>query len=179
MPPRNITPSSYVGPQVRKFRRKRAWTQQDLADRLEEIGAKSTGWSQTKVNKLERGRLTRVLVDDVFELALALDVSPLYLLTPTEAFDEQENAYKVLVGGQVAAWPREVRQWIRGVRPILGLSLYRSDEDAREGHNFYLLRSQPHSEWNQLVKTGEIAKQMVGVAFALTSDESQEEEPDG
>ena len=119
MPIRNITPSSYVGPQVRKWRERKGWSQQDLADRLRELGAEHTGWSQTKVHKLEAGKLTRVLVDDVFELALALDVSPLYLLTPLEGHDEQENAFKVWLGGKVDRWPREVRQWIRGVRPIL------------------------------------------------------------
>jgi transcriptional regulator with XRE-family HTH domain len=179
MPLRNITPSSYVGPQVLHFRKRKAWTQKQLVDRLHELGIKQTGWNQTKVHKLETGKLKRVLVDDVFELALALDVSPLYLLTPTEAFDEQENAYKVWLGGQIASWPVVVRQWIRGVRPILSLVDYRSDEEAREGHNFYLLRSQPHSEWNQLVKAGEYAKQMAGVAFALSPTEGEEEEPDG
>jgi transcriptional regulator with XRE-family HTH domain len=179
MPPRNITPSSYVGSQVRKFRKSRGWTQQRLAERLRELGAESTGWSQTKINKLERGKLTRVLVDDVFELALALDVSPLYLLTPTQPFDEQENALKVWLGGQVARWPREVRQWIRGARPILSLADYRSDEEAERGHRFYLLESPPTSEWDQLVKAGEYAKRMAGFAFAFSPDESQEEEPDG
>ena len=83
-------------------------------------------------------KLTRVLVDDVFELALALDVSPLYLLTPLVTFDEQENALKVVLGGKVSRWPRDVRQWVRGVRPILGLDNYGDDEAARKGQRFYL-----------------------------------------
>ena len=176
MPPRNITPSSYIGPQVRKFRIERGWSQQKLADRLRALGAERTGWSQTKINKLERGKLTRVLVDDVFELALALDVSPLYLLTPTEAFDEQGNAFKVALGGRVSQWPREVRQWIRGVQP---LGDYASAAEGQRGHQFYLLGSQPYSEWGQLVKAGEYAKRMADFAFAFSPDESQEEGSDG
>jgi transcriptional regulator with XRE-family HTH domain len=174
MPIRNITPSSYVGLQVRKFRSARGWSQQKLADRLHELGAKSTGWSQTKINKLERGRLTRVLVDDVIELALALDVSPLYLLTPTSAHDEQGNTFKVWLGGKVDHWPREVRQWIRGVRPILNLGDYRSDEEAQRGQRFYLLESPPPSEWDQLAKVGQYAKRMSGFPLALEEDEDGE-----
>jgi transcriptional regulator with XRE-family HTH domain len=174
MPIRNITPSSYVGPQTRKFRTARGWSQQKLADRLRELGAETTGWSQTKINKLERGRLTRVLVDDVFELALALDVSPLYLLTPTQPFDEEENAFKVWLGGRVAHWPSEVRQWIRGVRPILSLGDYPSDEEAERGHRFYVLESPPASEWSQIEKAGEYAKRMSGLRVALQPAEDED-----
>lgn len=72
----------------------------DLADRLHELGMKHTGWSQTKIHKLEAGKLTRVLVDDVFELALALDISPLYLLTPLEGHGEDGNPLKVWLGAR-------------------------------------------------------------------------------
>jgi transcriptional regulator with XRE-family HTH domain len=172
MPIRNITPSSYVGPQVRKFRDRKGWSQEELADRLDQLGAKATGkWSQTKVHKLEAGKLARVLVDDVFELALALDVSPLYLLTPTQAFDEQENALKVWLGGKVTRWPSEVRQWVRGVRPILGLVDYRSNEEAERGYRFYLLESPPPSEWAEIEKAGEYAKDMSGLRVALQPGE--------
>jgi len=179
MPIRNITPSSYVGPQVLKFRKQRGWTQQQLVDRLRELGAKQTGWTQTKVHKLEVGKLTRVLVDDVFELAIALDVTPIYLLTPLEGHDEQGNTFKVWLGGKVDHWPREVRQWIRGVQPILGLGDYRSDEEAQRGQRFYLLESQSFSEWEQIVKAGEYAKRMRGFAMALSPKPSDEENPDG
>jgi hypothetical protein len=94
---------------------------------------KNTGWSQTKIHKFEAGKLTRVLVDDVFEVALALDISPLYLLTPLEGHDEDGNALKVWLGapaahkntagGRVRVYPsyspRDLRQWARGVRPLL------------------------------------------------------------
>lgn len=177
MPIRNITPSSYVGPQVLKFRKQRGWTQQQLVDRLHELGAKQTGWTQTKVHKLEVGKLTRVLVDDVFELALALDVSPLYLLTPLEGHDEQGNAYKVWLGGKVDRWPRVVRQWVRGVRPILNLGDYCDDEQARRGQRFYLLESQPLSEWSLLAEAGDHAQRVSGLVSGLVPDES--EAPDG
>jgi transcriptional regulator with XRE-family HTH domain len=175
MPPRTITPSNYVGRQVRRFRTKRGWTQQALAHRLHELGAESTGWSQTKINKLERGKLTRVLVDDVFELALALDVSPLYLLTPLEGFDEQDNALKVWLGGKVARWPREVRQWVRGVRPILGLGDYADDEAARSGQRFYLLESQPLSELRLIAEAGKEGDRIGGFVSELVDEDADGE----
>jgi transcriptional regulator with XRE-family HTH domain len=164
---RNITPSSYVGPQVRKWREQKGWSQERLAQRLHELGAAQTGWSQTKIHKLEAGKLTRVLVDDVFELALALDVSPLYLLTPLDGHDEAGNTFKVWLGGKVDHWPWVVRQWIRGVRPILGLGDYRSDDEARSGQRFYLLESQPFSEWKRIEECGKQARRIQGAAAAF------------
>jgi len=172
---RNITPSSYVGPQVRHFRTRRGLKQQELADRLHALGMTATGWSQTKIHKLESGKLTRVLVDDVFELAAALDVSPLYLLTPMPPFDAAGDPLKVWIGGRIARWPRDVRQWIRGVRPLLGRLDYRDDDDARAGQRFYLLESQPLSEWQLIEKTGSYASRVVGSIEELTPVDSEEE----
>jgi transcriptional regulator with XRE-family HTH domain len=188
MPPRLITPSSYVGPQVRKWRDRRGWSQQDLASRLVELGMTNTGWSQTKIHKLEAGKLTRVLVDDVFELAVALDVSPLYLLTPLEGHDEEGNAFKVWLGGRgehkdedggrvtvsLSRWPREVRQWIRGVRPILSAGDYADDEAARSGQRFFLLESQPLSEWHLIAESARYAKRVSGVVTGLVGNESED-----
>ena len=168
MTPRTFTPSSYVGRQVRRYRDKRGWSQQRLADRLAELGA--TGWSQTKIHKIEHD-VQQVLVDDLFALAIALDVSPLYLLVPLEGHDENDRAYKVALGGKVARWPRDVRQWIRGVRPILGSGDYRTDDDAAEGRRFYLLGSQPLSEWVLIADTAKHARKIRGVHVALEEAE--------
>jgi transcriptional regulator with XRE-family HTH domain len=176
VPIRYITPSSYVGPQVRRWRDEKGWSQKQLADRLHELGNEHTGWSQTKIHKLEAGKLTRVLVDDVFELALALDVSPLYLLTPLAGHDDEGNAYKVWLGGKLTHWPWVVRQWIRGVRPILSRGDYRDDEDARKGQRFYLLESQPLSEWSRIAESGNYAKRVSGLVTDLVDDESEEED---
>jgi transcriptional regulator with XRE-family HTH domain len=179
MPIRNITPSSYVGPQVRKWRDRKGWSQQELADRLRELDIPR--WSQTKIHKLETGKLAGVLVDDVFALAVALDVSPLYLLTPLEGHDEDGNVLKVWLGTHgehqdtagdpvhvyPSYLPRDVRQWIRGVRPILHFGDYRTDEEARSGQRFYLLDSQPLSEWSLIEKCGREADRIRGAVAAL------------
>jgi hypothetical protein len=174
MPIRHITPSSYVGPQVRKWRGERS--QQWLVDRLRELGA--VRWSQTKVHKLETGKLTNVLVDDVFELALALDVSPLYLLTPLEGHDENANAYKVLFGRDLSFWPWLVREWIRGVRPLLGSINYRDVEEARKGRRFYLLDSQPLAEWHRIEEGAKQARRIRGAATVLEPEDADGEDGD-
>ncbi|MDP9308346.1 MAG: helix-turn-helix domain-containing protein [Actinomycetota bacterium] len=174
MPPRAFTPSSYVGFQVRKLREQKGWSQQKVVDRLHELGIERTGWNQTKIHKLEAGKLARVLVDDVFELALAFDVSPLYVLTPLDPFDDEENALLVALGGKIARWPSEVRQWIRGVRPILNPGDYRDDEEARRGQRFYLLDSQPLSEWRLIAETGNYASRVQDFVTGLVDEESEQ-----
>jgi transcriptional regulator with XRE-family HTH domain len=140
--PRHITPSSYVGLQVRHFRTKKGWTQQQLADRLHQLGMKQTGWSQPKIAKLEKGRLTQILVDDVFELAVALDVSPIYLLTPIRD-DDGETHLKVWLGGEASYWAPQVREWIRGTRMLLSSVDYKNDEAFHEAQRFFHLLSPP------------------------------------
>jgi hypothetical protein len=100
-----------------------------------------------------------------------VDVSPLYLLAPTVGFDEDENAFKVWLGGKVSHWPGEVRQWMRGVRPILGSQWYRSDEAASEGWRFYLLGSQPWSEWRRIQEAGKKADEIMGTALTFAPSE--------
>jgi transcriptional regulator with XRE-family HTH domain len=167
MPTRNITPSSYVGPQVRHFRKQKSLTQQGLVDRLHELGMKETGWNQPKVAKLESGKLTQVLVDDVFELAVALDVSPIYLMTPTRGDDGEGNTFKVWLGGKISRWPHEARQWIRGVHPILHRLDYQTDEDAIRGQRFYLADSQSLGEWKRIADASEYAGRVSSSIQAL------------
>jgi transcriptional regulator with XRE-family HTH domain len=179
VPIRSITPGSYVGPQVLEFRRRKGWSQQKLVERLREFGVEGSGWDQTKVHKLESGKLKRVLVDDVFELAAALDVSPLYLLTPTEGFDDEGNALKVWIGGRVIRWPRDVRQWVRGVRPLLGVGDYASDDLASAGQRFYLFESQSLAEWELIKETSTQARRVSRSLNNLLSDlrPSREDDP--
>jgi transcriptional regulator with XRE-family HTH domain len=168
--------STYVAAQTKNIRKQRRWSQQRLADRLNElvtgtppeiyeeddkrrrravVRARKRRWTQSRVAKLERGGL-KPSVDDLLELALALDVSPLVLLTPMlEPKDTEENwallspekndVFKLLLGedSDIAYWPRDVRRWIRGAKPLLSRSGYRTDADAMAGIHFYAVDSQP------------------------------------
>jgi hypothetical protein len=125
---------------------------------------KNTGWSQTKIHKFEAGKLTRVLVDDVFEVALALDSA----LSPDAARRSRRGRKRTQGLARRAGGAQEHGWW---PRPCLSLVLaagsssvgawsssathlgdYRTDEEARSGHRFYLLESQPVSEW-ELIST--------------------------
>jgi transcriptional regulator with XRE-family HTH domain len=214
--PRSFTASSYVAAQVKNIRIRRGWSQQKLADRLSELlaetppwaellykkdpkdprprkpGAKKPPpkWTQTRVAKLERGVLKQITVDDLFELALALDVSPLYLLTPAPPPPErdretrwsllrpQENdVFNIALGGTVSRAARDVRQWIRGVQPLLGPGDYRTNEEATTGRRFYLFEAQSMSEWNLIRECGVLAERTGAFlgAFEPTADADEDD----
>ena len=214
MPIRHFTASSYVAAQVKNIRSRRGWSQQKLADRLSELltevppwramldpkdprapkprATKSQAkWTQTRIAKLERGAL-KIMVDDLLELALALDVSPLYLLTPALEPHERDretrwsflrprknDVFKVSLGGTISGWPHEVRQWIRGSRPMLSSLAYRTDEAAAAGRRFYLVDSQPLGEWELIRKAGNYAAQVQGSLAALApADDDEGDEND-
>jgi hypothetical protein len=152
-------------------RRRRAETQKALPRK----------WTQTRIAKLERGALKRVNVDDVLQLALGLDVSPLVLMTPTlppHGNDLAENwallrpspddTFRIWLGGNIARWPHDVRQWIRGVKPLLRSGDYRTDDEATAGHRFYLLDSQPFSELQRIADAGDYAKRLIGSLRTMT-----------
>lgn len=65
-----------VGSNVRAFRARRGWTQEQLAER--------SGFSQQYISGLEQGRRNPTVVS-LFELAQALGVTPIELLQPIPA----------------------------------------------------------------------------------------------
>lgn len=146
-------PSEFVGPQVRVLRKRRDWLQEDLAKRLEELGF--SGWRQSKVAKIESGQAKRLTLDEVFELAVALDVTPLYLFTPDRGRDEQGEAIGVQLGPKISRSIPHVREWVRGQLPLFDPT----EEPAAA--RFYLAGSVPieewsgeeFTEWTQIVRT--------------------------
>jgi hypothetical protein len=53
------------------------------------------------------------------------------------------------------------------VRPILGRGDYGGDEAAADGRRFYLLGSQPLSEWALIAETAKQSRRISGVHAAL------------
>ena len=88
----------------------REWPQADLAARMSE----QTGGSvaQSQIARIESGKRS-VSVDDLMDLAAALNASPLDLLTPTD------SDHPVTVGG-TQHHCSEVRSWVRGFAPLAG-----------------------------------------------------------
>lgn len=130
------SPSEYVGQQVRVFRERRRWRQADLVAQLEELGFH--GWRQSKVAKIENGQAKRIPLEDVFELAVALGCSPLYLFTPDTGDDG------VRLGSRHERMPLVFRQWVRGAATFFR---YRTEDEQREAEKRYFFEFQPASEW--------------------------------
>lgn len=202
-------PSELVALNVRKWRQRRGWSQQKLVDRLDELLTESppwaeelyrarqedptqpkdsrernpevpkagSHWTQAKISRLEDGKLQKVRLEDVFELALALDVSPLYLMAAGE--DEDGSPLRVFLAPAIVRWPREVRQWIRGTKPLLGRLAYKNDADAAAaGRRVYLVDSQGLGEW-QLIKDAAEYADRVHKSLRLLTLEDEEEQADG
>jgi transcriptional regulator with XRE-family HTH domain len=128
--------SDFVGPNVRHFRELRGWRRPELVKRLEMLGTSRTGrsWDQVKVLRIESGQRQKIYLEDLAELALALDVSPLQLIVP---HGDDAAQVHVTVGGAVDRRASDVKQWFRGVKPLLGRNDHRTNEEAVDGHRFY------------------------------------------
>jgi transcriptional regulator with XRE-family HTH domain len=94
--------------QIRTFRGRRGMSQQGLADRLNQLGARV---DRSVVAKVESGKRA-VSLEDAFRFALALDVAPVHLLVPIDS-DEP-----IHLAPNMEASPHEVRNWIRGFMPL-------------------------------------------------------------
>lgn len=94
--------------QTRELRKRRGMTQQDLADRLNHLGAQI---DRTAVAKIEAGNRELALAE-LFAFALALDVAPVHLLVPIDS-DEP-----IRLAPNLEASPYETRAWIRGAMPL-------------------------------------------------------------
>ena len=132
-------PGEVVAEQVRYFRGRREWTQEELAQRLDELGI--PGWRQSKIAKIERGEARRLPIDDVFELALALGCPPVMLLAPN--YPDPRTMVEVAPGH--AFQVGRVRGWIRGRDPLTPEGL--DEDEKRRVATWYFLEFQPWQDW--------------------------------
>jgi transcriptional regulator with XRE-family HTH domain len=109
-----LSPVSVVVANVRRIRRKRGSTAQQLADRLAEVG-----WEIGRIGvaKLEGGHRKTVTIDNLYALAVALNVSPLSLLTPVD------DTEVVAVTPTQSASGEQVSFWVAGESPLRRLGL--------------------------------------------------------
>jgi transcriptional regulator with XRE-family HTH domain len=109
------TVSDVVAGRIRQIRRARDMTTDEVAERCAALGADLS--AQTIFN-IENGRRDKatgkrrrmVTVDELLVLAMALNVSPVDLLVPADAADDEP--YVVASRARVPAGP--LRQWIGG-----------------------------------------------------------------
>ncbi len=98
------SPSGAAAEERRRVRIRKGWNQQQLADRLSELGAPT---DRATISKIETGD-RRITLDEVFWFAYALGVSPAALMLPRS------------FGSRVAVTPtdsietQQAMDWLRG-----------------------------------------------------------------
>ncbi len=102
------TPDEATRARIRELRKRHAWTQQQLADQLNQLGARTDRAAVAKVELGKRG----LSLTEAFQYALALDVAPVHLFVPTDSDEE------ITLGPQYTCTPKEMRGWIKGARPM-------------------------------------------------------------
>src|SRR5439155_12423737 len=85
---RTLTPGQVFGEQLEGIRRRKGWTQRQLADEMKRLNVPV---GQSAIANIENSS-RRVTVDEMMTFAVALGVSPAALLVP------RESSARVMVG---------------------------------------------------------------------------------
>jgi transcriptional regulator with XRE-family HTH domain len=115
----SATPEDAIARGIRNARRSRGWTQQDLADRLAEIGYPL---DRSTLAKLEATKKPRgISVNDALAISAALGIAPVHLFTGLGDDD-------ITIGENLSASAVRVRWWIRGKSLLPGAPGIASEE---------------------------------------------------
>lgn len=106
------TPGQVFARRVREARERQGLTQQQIVDRLAELGLPM---DRSTFVKLEKGeRAATAPLDKVFAIAVALGVAPVHLIVPRD--DDAE----VAVAPKLTLPAAQARRWIRGFKILEG-----------------------------------------------------------
>lgn len=138
-----VRPGKLCAMTLRRQRKLRDWSQTELLGRLANGGRQR---SQAALSRLESGE-QGMLVDDLVELAYALNVSPLRLLEGAFLAEPQN----VKVTDEVTVSPSRYRSWLRGGRPLPADKEWRkfSEESWSSAH----YRAVSDEDWLNLQRT--------------------------
>jgi transcriptional regulator with XRE-family HTH domain len=107
-----MTPVKTIAQRVSEVRRRRGFTQDELAAALQKEGVP---WARSTVAKLESNRRDNVSVIELLALAYCLGCSPTHLVVPPEGASRYQITPKKEVS-VIAA-----RRFVRGVEDLPGL----------------------------------------------------------
>jgi len=159
-----VTAGEVFARRMREVRRRRDWSQADLANRLKELGHPIHRVTLTKIEQggketaspEARTRAQNVALEDVLAISFALGVSPIHMIVP-----RQPDARLRVVSGKQAVDQILLRAWLRGESTLL-------DEDPR-----FFFSELPLDEFEKRLELGRARKH----AGALLDDLSPWAEP--
>jgi len=120
-----MTPRDLFARELKRFRSAKAptWSQRRLADELAELGYPL---NQTSIARIESGHRD-VSLNDALAIAAALDVSPIHFVA------DRAGSTPTQLTGTREVPPREMREWMRGHRPLgYDNRFYQSEVDEDE-----------------------------------------------
>jgi transcriptional regulator with XRE-family HTH domain len=128
----NLTPSQVVADQIKDRREAQGMSQQQLGELI--------GETQSTIARMESGA-RKISVDELFKVAVALDVAPVHLLGAGFRGDS------VPLKGKLRLPPMAARAWIRGHAPIPGVS------HALDAVQRFMLVNIPRDEADALISS--------------------------
>jgi transcriptional regulator with XRE-family HTH domain len=113
--PGDVTAGEVFARRLAEVRKRRGLSAKALADKVSELGHPV---HRSKIAKIESQdeKARAISLEDVLALAYALDVSPLYLITPIERFGPR----MLIVGDGLPVDADDARVWLRGKAPLHG-----------------------------------------------------------
>jgi transcriptional regulator with XRE-family HTH domain len=157
------SPSEAAAEELRRVRMRKGWNQQQLADRLYELGAPT---DRATISKIETGD-RRIALDEVFWFAYALGVSPQALILPRR------------FGSSVAVTPTTSLEtplaldWLRGYYFASELD---DAEEADEFHKIFFISERIEEDaaaWRRYPELSELRDEAAwAVRYAMRGDAS-------
>lgn len=103
-----MKPSETFAARLREVRTRKGWTQQQLSERLNDLGRRMDRAALARIETGDR----QVSIDELVELSAVLGVTPIHMVIPAS------GDHLVDIAPELSVSPRQARGWIRGQSPL-------------------------------------------------------------